>query len=108
MIGEINRLQESFHPLPDGNNHQLNDIEQEHHTSASSSPVVIHCSAGVGRTGTYATIDICCQQLKKTGKANIVETVHQIRRQRDAMVQVSQQYEFCYKAVLKFAESLSR
>ena len=104
MIEEINRLQKSLNPLPDGDH--LNDVEEEHQMS-SSSPIVIHCSAGVGRTGTYITIDICCQQLKKTGKVNIMDTVHQIRCQRDAMIQVSQQYEFCYKAVLKFAESLT-
>ncbi|RDD45183.1 Tyrosine-protein phosphatase non-receptor type 9 [Trichoplax sp. H2] len=95
MIENINHLNRSVNSSVDDN---TNSKEQP------LPPIVIHCSAGVGRTGTYATVDICCQQFAKTRKVNIMETVCAIRSQRDAMIQTWQQYEFCYKAVLEFAE----
>lgn len=62
----------------------------------SYSPIVVHCSAGVGRTGTYIGLDIIMQRLKNESKINIYETVKKLRFQRMKMVQTLTQYTFLY------------
>jgi protein tyrosine phosphatase len=73
-------------------------------------PVLVHCSAGVGRTGTFCCVDILSKQLKSeypTGKAKradiedlVFNTVLDLRKQRPGMVQTQEQYEFCFKALV--------
>lgn len=67
-------------------------------------PIVIHCSAGIGRTGTFMTVDIACHQLTDTGRVNIFGTVKKIRSQRAFSIQTVDQYIFCHKALLEYAE----
>lgn len=45
------------------------------------SPIVVHCSAGVGRTGTFIGLDLIMQRLKSESKINIFETVKKLRFQ---------------------------
>uniref|UniRef100_A0A667X4S5 protein-tyrosine-phosphatase n=1 Tax=Myripristis murdjan TaxID=586833 RepID=A0A667X4S5_9TELE len=45
-------------------------------------PVVVHCSAGIGRTGCFIASSIGCQQLRETGQADVLETVCQLRLDR--------------------------
>lgn len=56
-------------------------------------PSVIHCSAGVGRTGSFVTIDIFSRQKKKQ---EIFEIVKKLKELRTGMVQTRGQLEFCY------------
>lgn len=63
------------------------------------SPIVIHCSAGIGRTGTYLTIAICREWLKKCNGVNLEETVKRLRTQRAFSVQTAEQYQFCLLAL---------
>ncbi|XP_017010293.2 receptor-type tyrosine-protein phosphatase H [Drosophila takahashii] len=62
----------------------------------SYSPIVVHCSAGVGRTGTFIGLDLIMQRLKSESKINIFEIVKKLRFQRMKMVQTQQQYTFLY------------
>nr|XP_022304853.1 multiple epidermal growth factor-like domains protein 10 isoform X7 [Crassostrea virginica] len=55
-------------------------------------PTVVHCSAGVGRTGTYIALDALYQEGKKTGKVNVAEFVRKMRENRMTMVQTYEQY----------------
>lgn len=73
----------------------------------SGPPIVVHCSAGVGRTGTFCCIDINIERMKKQGKCEISNTVKYLRSQRAHMIQTPDQYEFCHLAVLEFALSLT-
>ncbi len=50
-------------------------------------PILTHCSAGVGRTGTYIAVDILIQCLDAEGVINVQEVVARMRAQRDNMVQ---------------------
>ena len=69
-----------------------------------NNPRVIHCSAGVGRTGTFIALDFLLGELRSgamdeisTDQDRIAETVNELRKQRMMMVQGESQFEFLYK-----------
>jgi len=62
-------------------------------------PIVAHCSAGIGRTGTFIGLSICLEKLKYGQPANVMETVRQMRKQMRGMVQTKEQYMFIYAAL---------
>merc|ERR1712158_247584 len=65
-----------------------------------SCPIVVHCSDGVGRSGTYVLIDMVLNRLSKGCKEiDIAATLEHIRDQRGGMVQNRQQFEYCLMAV---------
>ncbi|CAJ1060921.1 receptor-type tyrosine-protein phosphatase C [Xyrichtys novacula] len=66
-----------------------------------SGPIVVHCSAGVGRTGTYIGIDAMMEGLEAEGRVDIYGYVIQLRRQRCLMVQVEAQYILIHQALLE-------
>lgn len=68
-------------------------------------PIVVHCSAGVGRTGTFCTVDYCTRQWSDTKKVNIQACVKLLRSQRAYSIQTEDQYYFCYKCVLEYAKT---
>ena len=55
--------------------------------SPSKGPILVHCSAGVGRTGTFIAIDLALEQAKKEGVIDIAGIVNRLRQQRMRMVQ---------------------
>ncbi|CAJ1052153.1 tyrosine-protein phosphatase non-receptor type 9 isoform X1 [Xyrichtys novacula] len=67
-------------------------------------PVVVHCSAGIGRTGTFCTLDICLSRLEDIGTVNVRQTVRRMRTQRAFSIQTWDQYYFCYTAVIEYAQ----
>ncbi|XP_072041054.1 receptor-type tyrosine-protein phosphatase F-like [Amphiura filiformis] len=60
---------------------------------------IIHCSAGVGRTGTFITLDAALTMAEAEKKIDINGTVRKLRDDRINMVQTWQQYQFVYDAV---------
>ncbi|ETW08793.1 hypothetical protein H310_01306 [Aphanomyces invadans] len=75
-----------------------------------SRPIVVHCSAGIGRSGTFIAIDIILQQLRALPLAtateeqvqaalNVRAIVHRIRCQRPGMVQTTDQYQMIYQYI---------
>nr|XP_022309640.1 receptor-type tyrosine-protein phosphatase epsilon-like isoform X5 [Crassostrea virginica] len=62
-------------------------------------PTVVHCSAGVGRTGVFIALDALYQEGKKTGKVNVAEFVNRMRHNRVSMVQTYEQYMVIYLAL---------
>eukprot|EP00056_Hartaetosiga_gracilis_P008506 m.121670 g.121670 ORF g.121670 m.121670 type:complete len:2603 (-) comp12926_c0_seq1:157-7965(-) len=69
----------------------------------NNKPWVVHCSAGVGRTGTFITIDVGMQHLEHKGKANVVDIIQALRKDRCAMVQHAEQAEFAHKCLKEYA-----
>uniref|UniRef100_A0A2P2I4C4 Tyrosine-protein phosphatase non-receptor type 9 n=1 Tax=Hirondellea gigas TaxID=1518452 RepID=A0A2P2I4C4_9CRUS len=66
-------------------------------------PIVVHCSAGIGRTGTFCTLDICIRRLEDVGLIDVRGTVEKIRSQRAYSIQMPDQYVFCHLALLEYA-----
>ncbi|CAC5362804.1 PTPRT [Mytilus coruscus] len=50
-------------------------------------PMVVHCSAGIGRTGTFIAIDALYENGKKVGHINVMECIQMMRKDRMNMVQ---------------------
>lgn len=101
--------------IPDSPIHILNLIEVANLTqlqAAQSSqhaigPMIVHCSAGCGRTGAFCTIDSCLTILNNIREQGhdvsqdlVQKVVLKFREQRLSLVQTLRQYVFCYEAVL--------
>ncbi|XP_065657710.1 receptor-type tyrosine-protein phosphatase delta isoform X5 [Hydra vulgaris] len=67
----------------------------------TQNPVVVHCSAGVGRTGTFICIDEMLELLKRQNKVDIFNYVNFMRSRRIFMIQTQDQYLFVYRAIFE-------
>ena len=57
------------------------------HPVSHQQPLLVHCSAGVGRTGTLILLDIIMQQMKTEGTISVLHWLRNLRMQRMMMVQ---------------------
>ncbi|XP_052791780.1 receptor-type tyrosine-protein phosphatase epsilon-like [Mya arenaria] len=73
----------------------LNAVE----TQSSNAPIIVHCSAGVGRTGTFVALDNLVEQAKTEECVKPLEMVKALRQQRVNMVQTKDQYIYLHKAL---------
>uniref|UniRef100_A0A8C7XBU4 Protein tyrosine phosphatase receptor type N2 n=1 Tax=Oryzias sinensis TaxID=183150 RepID=A0A8C7XBU4_9TELE len=65
-----------------------------------SCPIIVHCSDGAGRSGTYILIDMVLNRMAKGAKEiDIAATLEHLRDQRAGMVQIKEQFEFALTAV---------
>ncbi|CAG5075536.1 Similar to Ptp10D: Tyrosine-protein phosphatase 10D (Drosophila melanogaster) [Cotesia congregata] len=105
MVEQYNFKDWPDHDVPEDFDAMINFCQiMRRNINASRNLVVIHCSAGIGRTGTLIAIDIILQHLKDNRKLDVFGTVYRLRQQRINMVQRESQYTFiynCIKQVLK-------
>lgn len=67
--------------------------------TSTNKPIVVHCSAGLGRSGTFITIHTALECFGDKRRVDIKEIVGKIRKQREGMVQTQDHYRFCLEAV---------
>nr|XP_031530639.1 tyrosine-protein phosphatase non-receptor type 7 isoform X1 [Vicugna pacos] len=82
------------------------EVEDSPETAASTGPIVVHCSAGIGRTGCFIATRIGCQQLKARGEVDILGIVCQLRLDRGGMIQTAEQYQFLHHTLALYAAQL--
>ncbi|XP_073427183.1 receptor-type tyrosine-protein phosphatase H isoform X1 [Dendrobates tinctorius] len=84
---------------------QFRNLVREHTDQHRSiGPTVVHCSAGVGRTGTLIAIDYLIQQIEKEQRVGVYGFVEKMRLNRNLMVQTEAQYIFLNKCILDFID----
>ncbi|XP_040020067.2 tyrosine-protein phosphatase non-receptor type 23 isoform X2 [Gasterosteus aculeatus] len=97
--------------LPDSKSNLLRFIQEVHghylHQRPLHTPVVVHCSSGVGRTGVFCLLYAALQELEAgNGIPDLPLLVKKMRQQRKNMLQEKLHLKFCYEAVLKHAEQV--
>jgi protein tyrosine phosphatase len=92
------------HGVPESAKDLLEFREVVDNEREKKQPLLVHCSAGVGRTGTYIAIDYLINQLlDKNFTVNSVDDFIKLMREaRNLMVQTQAQYIFIWKAILRY------
>uniref|UniRef100_A0A674EMC8 protein-tyrosine-phosphatase n=2 Tax=Salmo trutta TaxID=8032 RepID=A0A674EMC8_SALTR len=82
------------------------DVDEHRQSIPSPGPTIVHCSAGIGRTGCFIASSIGCLQLLHTSKADVLGIVCKLRLDRGGMIQTSEQYQFLYLTLAQYSRQL--
>lgn len=100
-------------PLSSAPIHQLSDMLQD--TVPIEKAILVHCSAGIGRSGVFCVLDVLNRRLRHLAKlspsakdvvhaVDVQRLVYELRKQRGGMVQTLEQYAFCYAAASEIVQ----
>nr|XP_009674825.1 PREDICTED: tyrosine-protein phosphatase non-receptor type 13 isoform X2 [Struthio camelus australis] len=98
-ISHLNFIAWPDHDTPSQPHDLLTFISYMRHVHRSG-PIITHCSAGIGRSGTLICIDVVLGLISRDLDFDISDLVRTMRLQRHGMVQTEDQYIFCYQVVL--------
>lgn len=82
------------------------EVERLRTRCPRAGPVVVHCSAGIGRTGCFVASSIGIRQLREENSVDVLAIVCALRRDRGGMVQTAEQYEFVHRTLCLFEREL--
>ena len=70
---------------------------------SEDSPAVVHCSAGIGRSGSFILVDSCLLEAENTGpeSVNIKQRLLDMRTYRMGLIQTDDQLKFSYQAIIE-------
>ncbi|XP_044275483.1 tyrosine-protein phosphatase non-receptor type 23 [Varanus komodoensis] len=94
--------------LPDRQDDLLHFIRDVHshylHQRPLHTPIVVHCSSGVGRTGAFCLLYAAMQEVEAGNSIpDLAQLVRRMRQQRKHMLQEKLHLKFCYESVLRHA-----
>ncbi|XP_044530857.1 receptor-type tyrosine-protein phosphatase V-like [Gracilinanus agilis] len=75
-------------------------VQERVQASQGTAPTLVHCSAGVGRTGTFVALARLLQQLQEEQVVDVFNTVYALRMHRPLMIQTPAQYIFLHSCLL--------
>ncbi|XP_063372916.1 tyrosine-protein phosphatase non-receptor type 61F-like [Cydia amplana] len=75
---------------------------------ADAGPAVVHCSAGIGRSGTFCLVDSCLVIIENEGieSLSVQEVLLEMRKDRMGLIQTPEQLRFSYQAIIEGAKRL--
>ncbi|XP_048759972.1 receptor-type tyrosine-protein phosphatase alpha-like isoform X2 [Ostrea edulis] len=88
------RVPDDIETLLDFRNLVINGI------SIDEGPIVVHCSAGIGRTGTFIALDTLLKEASANESIDVINCVSKLRQQRAFSIQTDMQYAFLHEAIV--------
>ncbi|XP_076997608.1 tyrosine-protein phosphatase non-receptor type 3 isoform X3 [Tamandua tetradactyla] len=92
------------HGVPDDSSDFLEFVNYVRSLRVDDEPVLVHCSAGIGRTGVLVTMETAMCLIERNLPVCPLDIVRKMRDQRAMMVQTSSQYKFVCEAILRVYE----
>lgn len=101
------------HGLPPSTQAFLNLMHLTNDRNITKGPIVVHCSAGIGRSGVFCAVHSTIEKLKydlshgnTNSTFNMLKVILHLRSQRPGMIQTKEQYEFCYRAIYEESQKI--
>ncbi|KAL8588982.1 hypothetical protein ACOMHN_065764 [Nucella lapillus] len=95
------------HGVPDTAYPMLQFVRLMHQLHRSG-PFVVHCSAGIGRSGVLIAVDTALTHIETGDDVDLFDIVSEMRHQRYGMIQTQDQYLFCYTACMEALLTVER
>ncbi|KAG7469158.1 hypothetical protein MATL_G00126030 [Megalops atlanticus] len=92
------------HGVPDDPSNFLDFVSFVRQKRKGTEPLIVHCSAGIGRTGVLITMETAMELIEKDQPVYPLDIVRRLRDQRAMMVQTGSQYRFVCEAILRVYE----